>query len=50
MLAILKILEPPTINKLIKILIICSTACRVQKIYIRAPTLALLAKIFKTNL
>ena len=50
MLIILKIPEPPTTNKLIKIFIICRTARRVQKIYTRAPISALLAKIFEANL
>ena len=50
MLATLKIPEPPTTNKLIKTPVTCRTARRVQKIYTRAPTSALLAKIFEANL
>ena len=49
-LATLKIPEPPTTDQLIKTPTTCRTARRVQKIYTRAPTSVLLAKIFEANL
>ena len=50
MLATLTIPEPPTTDQTIKTPTTYRTARRVQKIYTRAPTSALLAKIFEANL